>query len=174
MPTRLRILVTKGEHGERLIDLGGRALGGLEAGRRLGEICMGGLGTVAFTQASGVPNWPLGVVVSSTDPVISCLGSQYAGWTIQDEATGFFALGSGPARALARVEDLYKELGYVDHFSQASLVIEGDKAPAACRADQSRAGLRRQSGGPQRTFRHHLEPCRYGTDRIAGARSCHP
>ena len=61
---------------------------------------MGGLGTVAFTQASGVPNWPLGVVVSSTDPVISCLGSQYAGWTIQDEATGFFALGSGPARAL--------------------------------------------------------------------------
>ena len=85
--------------------------------------------TVAFTQASGVPNWPLGVVVSSTDPVISCLGSQYAGWTIQDEATGFFALGSGPARALARVEDLYKELGYVDHFSQASLVIEGDKAP---------------------------------------------
>ena len=125
----LRILVTKGEHGERLIDLGGKALGGLEAGRRLGEICMGGLGTVAFTQASGVPNWPLGVVVSSADPVISCLGSQYAGWTIQDEATGFFALGSGPARALARVEDLYKELAYVDHFSQASLVIEGDKAP---------------------------------------------
>jgi methenyltetrahydromethanopterin cyclohydrolase len=125
----LRISVSKGEHGERLIDMGGKSIGGLEAGRRLGEVCMGGLGTVAFTQSSGLPNWPLGVVVSSTDPVVSCLGSQYAGWTIQDEASGFFALGSGPARALSRVEELYKELGYVDHFPQASLVIEGDKAP---------------------------------------------
>jgi hypothetical protein len=35
--------------------------------------------------------------------------SQYAGWTIQDSATGFFALGSGPARALSRVEALYKD-----------------------------------------------------------------
>ena len=170
----LRILVTKGEHGERLIDLGGRALGGLEAGRRLGEICMGGLGTVAFTQASGVPNWPLGVVVSSTDPVISCLGSQYAGWTIQDEATGFFALGSGPARALARVEDLYKELGYVDHFSQASLVIEGDKAPPPAVLTKVAEACGVNPAGLNDTFRHHLEPCRYGTDRIAGARSCHP
>jgi methenyltetrahydromethanopterin cyclohydrolase len=125
----LRISVSKGEHGERLIDMGGKSIGGLEAGRRLGEVCMGGLGTVAFTQSSGLPNWPLGVVVSSTDPVVSCLGSQYAGWTIQDEASGFFALGSGPARALSRVEELYKELGYVDHFPHASLVIEGDKAP---------------------------------------------
>jgi methenyltetrahydromethanopterin cyclohydrolase len=125
----LRISVSKGEHGERLIDMGGKSIGGLEAGRRLGEVCMGGLGTVAFTQSSGLPNWPLGVVVSSTDPVVSCLGSQYAGWTIQDEASGFFALGSGPARALSRVEELYKELGYGDHFPQASLVIEGDKAP---------------------------------------------
>ena len=46
-----------------------------------------------------------------------------------DEATGFFALGSGPARALSRVEDLYKELGYVDHHDAGALVIEGDNAP---------------------------------------------
>ena len=65
----------------------------------------------------------------STNPVIACLGSQYAGWTITDEATGFFALGSGPARALSRVEELYKELGYVDANSEGALVIEGDKAP---------------------------------------------
>jgi methenyltetrahydromethanopterin cyclohydrolase len=127
----LRITVSKGPGGERLIDLGGSALGGLEAGRRLGEVCMGGLGTVAFTESSGLPNWPLGVVVSSTNPVVSCLGSQYAGWTIQDEATGFFALGSGPARALSRVEELYKELDYVDHYPQTALVIEGEKAPPA-------------------------------------------
>jgi methenyltetrahydromethanopterin cyclohydrolase len=125
----LRISVSKGTLGERLIDMGANVVGGLEAGRRLGEVCMGGLGTVAFTQSSGLPNWPLGVVVSATNPVIACLASQYAGWTISDEASGFFALGSGPARALSRVEDLYKELGYVDHGPQTTLVIEGDKAP---------------------------------------------
>ena len=125
----LRISVSTGSLGERLIDMGGSALGSLEAGRLLGEVCMGGLGKVEFTKSSGVANWPLGVVVSSTNPVIACLGSQYAGWTITDDASGFFALGSGPARALSRVEDLYKELGYVDHSSKASLVIEGDKAP---------------------------------------------
>ena len=44
---------------------------------------------------------------------------------------GFFALGSGPARALSRVEKLYQELGYVDHNGKSALVIEGDKAPPA-------------------------------------------
>lgn len=127
----LRVSVTTGSLGERLIDMGGSALGSLEAGRRLGEVCMGGLGTVSFTHTSGNANWPLGVVVSSTNPVISCLGSQYAGWTITDDASGFFALGSGPARALSRVEELYKELGYVDHCSQGALVIEGDAPPPA-------------------------------------------
>src|SRR5262245_47468765 len=111
----LRCSVTTGQAGERCIDLGSGVPGGLEAGRRLGEICMGGLGTVALTSSSGLERWPLGVVVHSTNPVIACLASQYAGWTIQEQESGFFALGSGPARALSRVEELYKELGYVDH-----------------------------------------------------------
>lgn len=127
----LRVGVSTGSAGERLIDLGAAHVGGIEAGRRLGEVCMGGLGTVQITTSSPVTKWPLGVVVHSTNPVIACLGSQYAGWTITDDASGFFALGSGPARALSRVEDLYKELGYVDHNAEAALVIEGDKAPPA-------------------------------------------
>jgi len=125
----LRCSVTTGEAGERRIDLGANVPGGLEAGRRLGEICMGGLGTVQITSASGLERWPLGVVVHSSNPVIACLGSQYAGWTITEQESGFFALGSGPARALSRVEELYKELGYVDHHNKGALVIEGDKAP---------------------------------------------
>lgn len=125
----LRCAVTTGEAGERLIDLGAGVPGGLEAGRRLGEVCMGGLGTVQITSASGNARWPLGVIVHSTNPVIACLGSQYAGWTITEEESGFFALGSGPARALSRVEDLYTELGYVDNHKKTALVIEGDKAP---------------------------------------------
>jgi methenyltetrahydromethanopterin cyclohydrolase len=126
----LRISVSTGSEGERLIDMGANVVGGLEAGRRLGEICMGGLGQIAFTQSSGLANWPLGVVVTSNDPVIACLGSQYAGWSISDEESGFFALGSGPARAISRVEaDLYKDLGYADRYPETTLVIEGDKSP---------------------------------------------
>jgi methenyltetrahydromethanopterin cyclohydrolase len=90
---------------------------------------MGGLGVVSFTMSSGIPRWPLGINVHSSNPVIACLGSQYGGWTMNDEATGFFALGSGPARALSRKEELFKELGYVDHHNKAALVIEGDKPP---------------------------------------------
>ena len=125
----LRCIVSTGEAGERRIDLGAAAPGGIEAGRRLAEICMGGLGVVSFTMSSGIPSWPLGITVHSSNPVIACLGSQYGGWTMSDEATGFFALGSGPARALARKEELFKELGYVDHHNKAALVIEGDKPP---------------------------------------------
>lgn len=127
----LRCIVSTGAAGERVIDLGANTPGGLEAGRRLGEICMGGLGTVAITTASGHEKWPLGVVVHSTNPVLACLASQYGGWTMSDDATGFFALGSGPARALARKEELFKELGYADHHNRAALVIEGDKSPPA-------------------------------------------
>lgn len=142
----LRCAVSTGEAGERLIDMGASVLGGLEAGRRLGEVCMGGLGTVAITSASGLERWPLGVVVHATNPVIACLGSQYAGWTITDDESGFFALGSGPARALSRVEELYGELAYVDSHKKTALVIEGDKAPppavarkvaSACNVDPS-------------------------------------
>jgi methenyltetrahydromethanopterin cyclohydrolase len=125
----LRCAVTTGENGERLVDLGSNVPGGLEAGRLLGEVCMGGLGTVQITSASGLERWPLGVVVHSSNPVIACLGSQYAGWTITEDTSGFFALGSGPARALSRVEELYQELGYVDHHGKGALVIEGDNAP---------------------------------------------
>lgn len=125
----LRAQVRIGEIGERLIDCGADALGSLELGRLLGEICMGGLGTVTITASSPLEKWPLGVVVHASDPVVSCLGSQYAGWTIQDEISGFFALGSGPARALSRVEKLFEELNYADNHHRACLVIEGDKAP---------------------------------------------
>ncbi|MGW8205798.1 MAG: methenyltetrahydromethanopterin cyclohydrolase [Hyphomicrobiaceae bacterium] len=123
----LRCAVTTGEAGETRIDCGAATPGGIEAGRRLGEICMGGLGAVQITSTSGDANWPLGVMVHSANPVIACLGSQYAGWTISEG--DFFALGSGPARAMSRVEKLYEELGYADKAERTSLVIEGDSAP---------------------------------------------
>ncbi len=125
----LRCRVSIGAAGERVIDMGATVPGSIEAGRRLAEVCMGGYGSVAVHMASGLDAWPLGITVHSMNPVVACLASQYGGWTLKDDATGFFALGSGPARALARTEALFHELGYVDHYSSATIVIEGDAPP---------------------------------------------
>jgi methenyltetrahydromethanopterin cyclohydrolase len=71
--------------------------------------------------------------VQSSNPVIACLASQYAGWRLSDDEPKrpFVALGSGPARALARREKLFDELPYADHAATATLVIEGDRPPPA-------------------------------------------
>ncbi|MBX9933726.1 MAG: methenyltetrahydromethanopterin cyclohydrolase [Methylobacterium sp.] len=128
----LRLAVTT-EHGARMIDAGAKVRGSIEAGRRIAEICLGGLGTVTIAPTGPISAWPYSVIVHSADPVLACLGSQYAGWSLADEDGGsdFFALGSGPGRAVAVVEDLYKELGYRDSASAIALVLEGASAPPA-------------------------------------------
>jgi methenyltetrahydromethanopterin cyclohydrolase len=127
----LRINVTRGSLGERLIDAGSRCLGGVAAGMRMAEICMGGLGQVALVPDASTPNWPWTLVVRSSHPVIACLGSQYAGWNLahKEGDVSFYGLGSGPGRAIARVEPLFEHLGYADRCDSATLVLETDNAP---------------------------------------------
>jgi methenyltetrahydromethanopterin cyclohydrolase len=124
---RYRVAVSRGASGELLIDAGAKAVGGVEAGLLLTEICMGGLGRVSLSPAPGASKWPFWMTVSSNDPVVACLASQYAGWSLQHEK--FFALGSGPGRALARVEKLFDELAYVDMADRVTIVLEGDRPP---------------------------------------------
>jgi methenyltetrahydromethanopterin cyclohydrolase len=124
----LRIGVQRLDSGATVIDAGIKFAGGLEAGRLVGEICMGGLGTVKL-QHSPSRRWPFQLCVHSTNPVLACLGSQYAGWSLNHG--DFFALGSGPGRAMAVKEELYKELGYKDKHDAAVLVLEVDKLPPA-------------------------------------------
>lgn len=123
----LRIGVETHASGATIIDAGIAHIGGLEAGRLIAEICMGGLGHVNIQSGATFPHWPWMLSVHSNHPVLSCLGSQYAGWSLSHEK--FFSLGSGPARALAGREELYKELEYQDHADAACLVLESDKAP---------------------------------------------
>jgi methenyltetrahydromethanopterin cyclohydrolase len=59
--------------------------------------------------------------------VIGCLGSQYAGWSLADG--DWFALGSGPARALYAKEPVFADLGYADHADSAALVLETAAPP---------------------------------------------
>jgi len=117
--------------GATIIDGGIAHPGGLEAGRRIAELCMGGLGRVTLQADTWSERWPFQVAVHSTDPVLACLGSQYAGWSLshKDEGGSFFALGSGPGRALARKEPLFDELGYADRGDNAVLVLESGTVP---------------------------------------------
>jgi methenyltetrahydromethanopterin cyclohydrolase len=127
----LRLDVRRHDTGATLVDAGIRAPGGLEAGRRIAEICMGGLGQVQLTASRG--QWPISLSVTANDPVLACLASQYAGWSLSSGTgkTRFHALGSGPARALAVKEALFEELGYRDQASSTYLVLEVDREPPA-------------------------------------------
>jgi len=129
---RLRLTVSTGALGCRLIDAGAAARGGIEAGRLLTEICLGGLGDVSIVPSvAALGAWPYSIAVRSTDPVVACLGSQYAGWALAggEADGGWFALGSGPGRATAAVEDLYGELGYRDRSDSIALVLESAAPP---------------------------------------------
>ena len=119
--------VSTHETGATIVDAGIQATGGLEAGRIIAEICMGGLGKVALQQVPQFAHWPLSVVVTATQPVIACLGSQYAGWALSHEK--FFSLGSGPARSIAQREEVFKDIHYADKGEQTVLVLETDKVP---------------------------------------------
>jgi methenyltetrahydromethanopterin cyclohydrolase len=123
----LRLAVRRDESGATLVDAGIDAEGGIEAGRRIAEICLGGLGHVSFSAGSGT--WPWQITVHTTSPVLACLGSQYAGWSLKHDVPKFFALGSGPGRSLAAKEELFAELGYRDQCADAVFVLEGDKSP---------------------------------------------
>jgi methenyltetrahydromethanopterin cyclohydrolase len=125
----LRLKCETLSNGTSLIDAGITALGGLEAGRRIAEICMGGLGQVVLNSRSG--KWPLTLHVHAANPVLACLGSQYAGWNLThgEGKVAFSALGSGPARALAQKEKLFEEIDYRDTGESTCLVLEVDKAP---------------------------------------------
>ena len=125
----LRLGVSQTQEGATMIDAGIEAEGGLEAGRRIAEICMGGLGQVSIQRQSQFPRWPFSVMVSSRHPVLACLGSQYAGWSLAHEK--FFSLGSGPARAIAQKEALFADLQYRDQAQSTCLVLESDKPPPA-------------------------------------------
>ncbi|AWN37458.1 methenyltetrahydromethanopterin cyclohydrolase [Methylobacterium radiodurans] len=127
----LRLDVRQEPGGARMVDAGASARGSIEAGRRIAEICLGGLGTVSISPTGPIAAWPNSVVVHAADPVLACLGSQYAGWSLADETgdSGFFALGSGPGRAVATVEELYTELAYKDSATHTALVLEAAGGP---------------------------------------------
>jgi methenyltetrahydromethanopterin cyclohydrolase len=125
----LGIEARKLSSGARLVDCGADARGGLEAGLGFAAVCLGGLGRVDPVPVTvGDRTWP-GVAVSVDDPAAACLASQYAGWKLEDG--DFFAMASGPGRALARAEELFEELAWREQAERAVLCLETGQEPPA-------------------------------------------
>ncbi|NHI91555.1 MAG: methenyltetrahydromethanopterin cyclohydrolase [Candidatus Lokiarchaeota archaeon] len=117
-------------NGSTVIDMGIDVLGGYNAGLKLGEICLGGFATVTMSSSQYDGTFLPTVVVTTEYPHISCLGSQFAGWRCNVKDAGYFAMVSGPARALKGGEQgLFDELDYIDTAKVSVAVLEANTLP---------------------------------------------
>lgn len=109
--------------GARIIDAGANTRGGLAAGVMLARVCMADLADVAIVPGEYGP-----VVTVYTDhPVAACLGSQYAGWQVH--LSDYFAMGSGPMRAIRAAEPLFADIGGAEKADRAVGVLETRRLP---------------------------------------------
>lgn len=122
------VKVEKLVSGTTVIDTGLEAKGGYLAGLKVTEIAMGGLGKASISFMN-YDDLKLPIIVVTTDyPAISLLGSQLAGWTIK--VGSFFAMGSGPARALAlKPKKVFEKINYRDDYDSAILLLETKEKP---------------------------------------------
>jgi methenyltetrahydromethanopterin cyclohydrolase len=123
----LRVALVDGTSGPVCIDFGINQPGSLEAGRLLAEICLAGLANVKFVPGSAELGGGLGVAVRTDHPVAACMASQYAGWQLSHGK--FFALGSGPMRAVGSSEKLFEKIGYRESAEHVVGVLESRKLP---------------------------------------------
>lgn len=105
-PLKVQIGITDSD--TTIIDFGVETSGGLDAGLLLARVCLADLASVRLRTSDSSP-WPL-VEVHTDHPVLACLASQYAGWEVKGD--GYFAMGSGPMRAVAAREPLFADIGY--------------------------------------------------------------
>jgi methenyltetrahydromethanopterin cyclohydrolase len=124
----LRVTARTLPGGARVIDAGIEAAGGYGAGLAFSRVCMGGLGEIDYAPVViDGETWP-GVRVWTDHPAVSCMASQYAGWSIT--VGKYFAMGSGPLRAHARVErELFAKLGYAEQARRGVLALETRTLP---------------------------------------------
>jgi len=124
------IRVNKLENGATVLDCGVNVYGSFKAGELYTKVCLGGLAEVGISIPGDLSkNFALPAVKTKTNfPAISTLGSQKAGWSVS--VGDFFALGSGPARALAlKPANTYEEIDYKDESDIAILTLESDVLP---------------------------------------------
>lgn len=126
-PEAYRVKMTRHESGATIVDCGIEVPGSYAAGVLFSRVCMAGLGEVTLAGMEiGELSLPA-VTVTASRPVEALMASQYAGWAISRGK--YFAMGSGPARALNAGEELFKEIAHKEHSDTAVLCLETGKLP---------------------------------------------
>ena len=126
----INIEVSQLSNGATVLDCGVNVTGSFKAGELYTKVCLGGLADVGISIPGDLSEkFALPSVKIKTDsPSISTLGSQKAGWSVS--VGDFFALGSGPARALSlKPAETYEEINYKDDADIAILTLESDVLP---------------------------------------------
>lgn len=137
-----------------LIDCGSKTPGGLSAGLLLSRLCLSDLAEVKLVTGEFGPE----VQVYSDDPVRACLASQYAGWQVK--AGKYFAMGSGPMRAIYGKEAIFDHLKDCRESSTIAVgALETRKSPT----EEALAYLRERMPGVERLILAYA-PC----ESIAG------
>lgn len=116
--------------GATVLDCGSRVAGSLQAGLLMARACLADLATVSLVPGE-VAGAPLPrVVVDVLHPVPACMASQYAGWQVS--VGDYFAMGSGPMRAMYAKEELFSEKVF-ERFKErptcAVGILETSKVP---------------------------------------------
>ena len=135
------------EHdGVQIFDAGVDCPGGLEAGLSLARLCMGDLADVQIVPLDaseyGVNQ---GVWVRTDQPIMSCLGCQYAGWPVK--ADDFFAMGSGPMRLARGREEVLESLKLSERVPEVVGVLETEVLPNAAALSKIAHDCRVELGG---------------------------
>ena len=124
----LNIEVRELENGAIVADAGVKAKGGYGAGIYLSRICMADLAEVQLMPFDINGVLLPGIQVATDHPAISCMASQCAMWQIK--ADKYFAMGSGPARVLARkTRELYDKICFEEFSDVGVIVLESNKLP---------------------------------------------
>jgi methenyltetrahydromethanopterin cyclohydrolase len=137
--------------GAQILDAGITTSGSLQAGLVLSRLCLGNLARVAVLPADSSVLVSNNLVHVQTDePVMACLGSQYAGWPVSTD--DYFAMGSGPMRLFRGREQTLIDLGLSENGGSQNGdkivgVLESEKlpTPSAIKLIAEQCGVRPDS-----------------------------
>lgn len=150
-PEELKIKTSKATCGATVIDCGVNTKGSLEAGLYITRVTAGDMIQTSVTTINYGDFALPAVHVSSDHPVLATIGGQLGDWEVRYE--NYFAVGSGPARALAldrniptavgvkreklremglvtyTPKEIYERIGYRDLCDKAVIVLESSEIP---------------------------------------------
>jgi methenyltetrahydromethanopterin cyclohydrolase len=111
----------------KVLDCGIAAVGGIEAGLGLTRVCLADLADVALLPGDSTSLDLPYIQVRTDQPVLACMASQYAGWQIS--VGKYFAMGSGPMRAVYGKEKLFDDIPGRETAPVGVGVLETGKLP---------------------------------------------